>query len=139
MIVGWIAGCLSVSQLVPQILRLYKIKNAAQLSRWSLAARVLSHALYMLHAWDTPFDPPLFWMTLLGLILSLIVCAQISYYDMVCALVFCESHSSASMSLSTSSQDESSRFESGSNSSTSMGSGSHISGSHSAVAARELN
>lgn len=122
MIVGWIAGCLSVLQLVPQILRLYKIKNARQISRWSLGTRVLSHLLYILHAWSPPFDPPLFWMTSVGLFLSLTVCVQIAYYDDFCALVSGDESNSDSMSFSTSSHLDISTSEVESTLSTNSGS-----------------
>ena len=121
MFVGWIAGCLSVSQLLPQIARLYKIKNASQISRYSLGVRVLSHALYMLHAWEPPFDSPLFWMTFVGLVLSLAVCGQIAYYDGLC-LIHPEKDSS---SFSTSSQANS--LQSDIDSVYSMGNGENFS------------
>ena len=121
MIVGWVAGCLSASQLVPQITKLYKIKSGSQISRWSLGVRVLSHVLYILHAWSPPFDPPLFWMTSVGLALCLVVFAQISYYDDFCALGSEDGPNSNSMSFSTSSHLDISS-DAGSTSSTNSGS-----------------
>lgn len=81
MIVGWFAGCFSVVHLVPQILRLCSTKSATQISRVGLMLRVASYVLYIVHAWQPPFDPPLFWMTGVGLCFALIVCVQICVYD----------------------------------------------------------
>ena len=81
MIVGWFAGCFSVVHLVPQILRLCSTRSATQISRIGLMLRVASYVLYIVHAWQPPFDPPLFWMTGVGLCFALIVCVQICVYD----------------------------------------------------------
>lgn len=77
---GWGGGALSAAQLLPQMWRIYRVRSGTQISRWSVLLRVVSYALYLVHA-RLIGDGPLFWMTLVGLVLLLVVACQIAWYD----------------------------------------------------------
>ena len=77
---GWAGGAMSVVQLVPQIRLLCRTKSGTQISRLALGIRVAGYVLYLIHA-SKIGDPPLFYMTLAGLILLGIIILQIVYFD----------------------------------------------------------
>lgn len=77
---GWAGGALSVVQLLPQIRLLCRTKSGTQISRLALGIRVAGYVLYLIHA-SKIGDPPLFYMTLAGLILLGIIILQIVYFD----------------------------------------------------------
>ena len=77
---GWAGGTLSVVQLLPQIWLLCRIKSGTQISRAALCIRVVGYALYLVHATNIG-DPPLFYMTLVGLVLLSIIILQCAYFD----------------------------------------------------------
>lgn len=77
---GWVGGTLSVVQLVPQIVVLCRSKSGTQISRTALGIRVCGYATYLVHATNIN-DPPLWYMTLVGLVLLSVIIAQIVYFD----------------------------------------------------------
>ena len=77
---GWAGGALSVVQLLPQIWLLCRTKSGTQISRAALSIRVAGYAMYQVHA-SKIGDPPLFFMTLAGLVLLSIIILQILYFD----------------------------------------------------------
>lgn len=77
---GWAGGALSVVQLAPQIWLLCQTKSGTQISRLALGIRVAGYVLYLIHA-SKIGDPPLFYMTLVGLVLLSIIILQIVYFD----------------------------------------------------------
>lgn len=77
---GWAGGALSVVQLVPQIRLLCRTKSGTQISRAALSIRVCGYIMYLVHATNIG-DPPLFFMTLVGLVLLSIIILQIVYFD----------------------------------------------------------
>ena len=81
---GWAGGTLSVVQLVPQIWLLHRTRSGTQISRLALSIRVTAYAMYLVHASNIQ-DPPLFFMTLAGLILLSIIIVQIGYFDVCLA------------------------------------------------------
>jgi uncharacterized protein with PQ loop repeat len=80
---GWAGGALSVVQLLPQIWLLCQTKSGTQISRAALSIRVAGYAMYLVHASNIR-DPPLWWMTLAGLVLLSIMILQILYFDVRC-------------------------------------------------------
>ena len=77
---GWAGGALSVVQLLPQIRLLCRTKSGTQISRVALSIRVCGYIMYLVHAINIR-DPPLFFMTLAGLVLLSIIILQIMYFD----------------------------------------------------------
>jgi uncharacterized protein with PQ loop repeat len=77
---GWAGGALSVVQLLPQIRLLCRTKSGTQISRAALSIRVCGYVMYLVHATNIR-DPPLFFMTLVGLVLLSIIILQIVYFD----------------------------------------------------------
>jgi uncharacterized protein with PQ loop repeat len=77
---GWTGGALSVVQLLPQIRLLCRTKSGTQISRAALSIRVVGYAMYLVHATNIG-DPPLFYMTLVGLVLLSIIILQCTYFD----------------------------------------------------------
>ena len=78
--VGWLGGFLSAVQLLPQIVRLHHTRSADDLSRWSFAIRLTAYGLYLVHGRNIQ-DPPLFWMTLMGMVLLCITIGQMACYS----------------------------------------------------------
>lgn len=77
---GWTGGVLSVVQLVPQIVLLCRTRSGTQISRAALSIRVSGYVMYLVHAYNIK-DPPLLWMTAVGLALLSIIIVQIVYFD----------------------------------------------------------
>lgn len=77
---GWAGGALSVVQLIPQIRLLCLTRSGTQISRLALSIRVAGYAMYLVHASNIQ-DPPLFFMTLAGLVLLSIIIFQTVYFD----------------------------------------------------------
>ena len=78
--VGWLGGSLSAVQLVPQIYKLYQVKRAEDLSKTSFVIRLVSYVCYLVHGQNIQ-DPPLFWMTLTGLVLLCVTMCQMAWYS----------------------------------------------------------
>ena len=77
--IGWVGGVLSAVQLFPQILKLHRTQSAANLSPLSFAIRFTSYVCYIVHAFNIG-DPPLFWMTLTGMLLLCVTIGQMVWY-----------------------------------------------------------
>ena len=74
---GWIASTCTVSNKIPQIIKLYRTKKSADLSILSILVQIIGYIFYILHGYMV-WDLPIIFMGSAALVENIIV--MIMYY-----------------------------------------------------------
>jgi MtN3 and saliva related transmembrane protein len=80
LVFGWTATGLSLIYKVPQIIKLYKTKDASSLSFLSLICQFLSYSFYIIHGIIID-DPPIVTMGIVSIVQSLLIVVMYCYYQ----------------------------------------------------------
>ena len=78
-IYGWIGGILSVSYNIPQIVHVYRVKQAEGISKLSLGLRMISYGLVIYHCY-TLGDDAIMYTTITGFLQLVIMYGQLLWY-----------------------------------------------------------
>jgi len=78
-IFGWVGGGLSVIYNLPQIWHVWRSKKATGVSTISIAMRIVSYVLVMIHGYLRD-DNPILYTTGAGLLQLLVMYAQVCFY-----------------------------------------------------------
>ena len=78
-IFGWIGGGLSVIYNLPQIWHLWRTKKATGVNRTSIAMRIVSYVLVMVHGYIR-HDHPIMYTTGAGLVQLVVMYSQVCFY-----------------------------------------------------------